>query len=183
MEFLSLHPWWSFFIILTIILSYIGFCAHLHIQNRAVFFYSYRDVTIIFLTPVILIALSYLIKNKEILSACILCITLIAFSWAWIITYRSNTKRFFLSLLIVWGKLLLSAIVWAILAISLGLAVITGNSKRKKYERRDRHAERNEKAFIGALLVGFELSRNLLNLCCLHKDFSTPSKNIEVNRS
>ncbi len=63
MEFLSLHPWWSFFIILTIILSYIGFCAHLHIQNRAVFFYSYRDVTIIFLTPVILIALSYLIKG------------------------------------------------------------------------------------------------------------------------
>ncbi|RPC61812.1 hypothetical protein JY57_08675, partial [Neisseria meningitidis] len=91
MEFLSLHPWWSFFIILTIILSYIGFCAHLHIQNRAVFFYSYRDVTIIFLTPVILIALSYLIKNKEILSACILCITLIAFSWAWIIIYRPNT--------------------------------------------------------------------------------------------
>ncbi|HFC6946525.1 TPA: hypothetical protein ACFOCK_000667, partial [Neisseria meningitidis] len=77
-----------------------------HIQNRAVFFYSYRDVTIIFLTPVILIALSYLIKNKEILSACILCITLIAFSWAWIIIYRPNTKRFFLSLLIVWGKLL-----------------------------------------------------------------------------
>ncbi|RPD18073.1 hypothetical protein JY86_10850, partial [Neisseria meningitidis] len=91
MEFLSLHPWWSFFIILTIILSYIGFCAHFHIQNGAVFFYSYRDVTIVFLTPVILIALSYLIKNKEILSACILCITLIAFSWAWIIIYRPNT--------------------------------------------------------------------------------------------
>ncbi|HEY9930799.1 TPA: hypothetical protein ACJL7A_000183 [Neisseria meningitidis] len=117
MEFLSLYPWWSFFIILTIILSYIGFCAHLHIQN------------------------------------------------------------------IVWGKLLLSTIVWAILAISFGLASIMGNSKRKKYERRDRHTERNEKAFIGTLLVGFGLSINLLNLCCLHKDFSTPSKNIEVNRS
>ncbi|MCL6068477.1 hypothetical protein M5069_10645, partial [Neisseria meningitidis] len=137
MEFLSLHPWWSFFIILTIILSYIGFCAHFHIQNGAVFFYSYRDVTIVFLTPVILLALSYLIKHKEILSACILCIPLIAYSWAWIIIYRPNTKRLFLSLLIVRGKLLLSTIVWAILARPLGLAVITGNSKRHKYERRD----------------------------------------------
>lgn len=173
----SSYIWQILLIISIIAISYTGFCFYLHKNDKATFFYSYRDISIVIFTPIILLTLPFFIKDVEILRACFIWIPLISTLWLWVITYRSNSRKFFQSLFIFIGKLLLGIILWVILALSLGLATVAGSSKRKKYEWRSRHSARTQKAFMVTLLAGCGIAGSLLISCCENNDFSAPTKN------
>ena len=58
----SSYIWQILLIISIIAISYTGFCFYLHKNDKATFFYSYRDISIVIFTPIILLTLLFLSK-------------------------------------------------------------------------------------------------------------------------
>ena len=176
MESSSSLPFW---IILILGLIYIGYCGYLHSEKRVVFFYSFLDVAITVINPVIIIVIMFLTNDQGGMTdttwRMIIFSTGLMSIAVWIISYRANSNHFKSTILIFGAKMLLGMLLLGILIISL-FAYMYWRPEREKYERKKKYADRAEKVGRKAAGVVLTLFVTIASSCCSNYDFSYPEK-------
>ena len=176
MESSSSLPFW---IILILGLIYIGYCSYLHREERVVFFYSFLDIAITVINPVIIVVIIFFTNDHGEMTdttwRMIIFSTVIMSVAVWTITYRANSNHFKSTILIFGAKILLGMLLLSILIVSL-FAYICWRPEREKYERKKKYADRAEDAGRKAAGVVLLLFVTIVSSCCSNYDFSYPEK-------
>lgn len=168
-----------FWIVLILGLIYIGYCGYLHSEKKVVFFYSFLDVAITVINPVIVVIIMFLTNEHGAMTdttwRMIILSTVLMSTAVWTITYRANSNNIRSTVLIFCAKILLGILLLGILIISL-LAYIYWRPAREKYERKKKYADRAEKIGRNAAGVVLSLFTTIAFSCCSNYDFSYPEK-------
>ncbi|OOF65419.1 hypothetical protein [Rodentibacter sp. Ppn85] len=164
-------------------LSYLAYCVYLHQTEKAIFFYSYADIGISMINPV-LIAIFYCLGQEEIISVevmskLMIISTIIVSIFIWRITYRANLHHVPYTIIMFFAKVVLSIILLSILILSV-LVRIFYSTEREKYERKTKHIERVDKEAKIAFSIGIGIFALIISYCCYYNDFSLPEKDIEL---
>ncbi|MBS6670182.1 MAG: hypothetical protein KH247_06025 [Haemophilus parainfluenzae] len=168
-------------LLFTIGLAYLAYCFYLHQKGKAIFFYSYADIAITMVNP-ILIAIFYFLGEKgsitsETMSKLILVSTIVMSIFVWRITYRANLHNIPYTLIIFFAKIILSIILLSILILSI-LVRLFYSTEREKYERKIKHRERTEREAKIAFSIGIGIFALIIAYCCYYEDFSLPEKDV-----
>ena len=153
-------------------------------ENRA-FFYSYTDVSLAYLVPIVVLGLSFVkdISNDTKLFICLGVFIFVAI-WMFVISYRANQRHICVALFTWSGKivfifltviLFIAAIFLAVLGIILAL-FIKDLSGRQKYERKIKYKTKEARYAGAGLGFGFGMICAITTFGVKYHNFSLPAK-------
>lgn len=165
------------FIFLTVSAIYLYACYYLHKREKVIFFYSYSDIAITMINPVIgiiLLLLSGEYLNQKLAIDLFLVSCLIVSVLIWFITYRANNGNVIITMFLFFAKILLGLLLLSILVITW--LISQGKTQRKKYEREKTYEIRMSLRSKAIMAAGVGLFYVVLSRCCYVEDFSFPEK-------